>query len=110
MEWADATVRLQNLDYAAQSAAASRAQAVIEFNMDGTIITANDNFLNALGYSLNEIQGKHHSMFVEPSERDSARYRKFWSKLNRGEYEAAEYKRVGKGGKGLDFGFVQHRA
>jgi methyl-accepting chemotaxis protein len=99
VEWADATVRLQNLNYAAQSAAASRAQAVIEFNMDGTIITANENFLNALGYSLNEIQGKHHSMFVEPSERDSAPYREFWSKLNRGEYEAAEYKRVGKGGK-----------
>ena len=99
VEWADATVRLQNLDYAAQSAAASRAQAVIEFNMDGTIITANENFLNAVGYSLNEIQGKHHSMFVESSERDSAAYREFWSKLNRGEYESAEYKRFGKGGK-----------
>ena len=99
VEWADATVRLQNLNYAAQSAAASRAQAVIEFNMDGTIITANENFLTAVGYSLNEIQGKHHSMFVGSSERDSAAYREFWSKLNRGEYEAAEYKRVGKGGK-----------
>lgn len=99
VEWADATARLQNFNYAAQSAAASRAQAVIEFDMDGTIITANENFLNAVGYSLGEIQGKHHSMFVEPSERDSARYREFWSKLNRGEYDAAEYKRVGKGGK-----------
>lgn len=99
VEWADATVRLQNLNYAAQSAAASRAQAVIEFNMDGTIITANENFLAAVGYSLNEIQGKHHSMFVESSQRESAAYREFWSKLNRGEYEAAEYKRVGKGGK-----------
>ncbi len=99
VEWADATVRLQNLNYAAQSAAASRAQAVIEFNMDGTVITANENFLNAVGYSLNEIQGKHHSMFVESSERETAGYREFWNKLNRGEYEAAEYKRVGKGGK-----------
>ena len=99
VEWADASVRLQNLNYAAQSAAASRAQAVIEFNMDGTIITANENFLNALGYSLGEIQGKHHSMFVEPSERDQPAYREFWAALNRGEYQAAEYKRVGKGGK-----------
>ena len=74
-------------------------QAVIEFNMDGTIVTANENFLKALGYSLPEIQGKHHSMFVEASERDSAAYREFWAKLNRGEYQAAEYKRIGKGGK-----------
>jgi methyl-accepting chemotaxis protein len=99
VEWADASVRLQNLNYAAQSAAASRAQAVIEFNMDGTIVTANDNFLNALGYSLGEIQGKHHSMFVDAAERDSAGYREFWDNLNRGEYQAAEYKRFGKGGK-----------
>jgi methyl-accepting chemotaxis protein len=60
---------------------------------------SNENFLNALGYSLPEIVGKHHSMFVEASERDSAAYREFWAKLNRGEYQAAEYKRVGKGGK-----------
>jgi methyl-accepting chemotaxis protein len=99
VEWADASLRLQNLNYAAQSMAASRAQAVIEFNMDGTIVTANDNFLNALGYSLGEIQGKHHSMFVDAAERDSAHYREFWDNLNRGEYQAAEYKRFGKGGK-----------
>jgi len=72
---------------------------VIEFNMDGTIITANANFLGAMGYALEEIRGRHHSMFVEPAERDSAEYREFWAKLNRGEYQAAEYKRVGKGGK-----------
>jgi methyl-accepting chemotaxis protein len=83
----------------AQAAAISESQAVIEFNMDGTIITANENFLKALGYPLTEIKGKHHSMFVEASERDSAAYREFWAKLNRGEYQAAEYKRVGKGGK-----------
>jgi methyl-accepting chemotaxis protein len=79
--------------------ALGRSQAVIEFGMDGTILTANDNFLKALGYSLGEIQGKHHSMFVEPSERDSAAYRDFWAALKRGEYQAAEYKRIGKGGK-----------
>jgi methyl-accepting chemotaxis protein len=83
----------------AQAAAISRSQAVIEFQMDGTIVTANENFLNALGYTLGEIQGKHHSMFVDAAERDSAAYREFWAKLNRGEYQSAEYKRVGKGGK-----------
>jgi methyl-accepting chemotaxis protein len=91
--------KLQNMEDAGKIAAMSRAQAVIEFNMDGSIVTANDNFLGAMGYSLAEIQGKHHSMFVTPSDRDSAAYREFWAKLNRGEFQAAEYKRVGKGGK-----------
>ncbi len=99
VEWADASIRLQNLDYAGQVAAASRSQAVIEFKLDGTIVNANENFLKTLGYSLGEIQGKHHSMFVEQKERDSAAYREFWAALNRGEYQAAEYKRIGKGGK-----------
>jgi methyl-accepting chemotaxis protein len=79
--------------------ALSRSQAVIEFGMDGTVLTANDNFLKALGYTLGEIRGKHHSMFVDPSERDGAAYRDFWAALRRGEYQAAEYKRIGKGGK-----------
>src|SRR5258705_6589896 len=79
--------------------AIGRAQAVIAFNLDGTVVTANENFLKTLGYSLGEIQGKHHSMFVEPAMRDSAAYREFWASLNRGEYQAAEYKRIGKGGK-----------
>ena len=91
--------KLKNADLAGQIAAIDKAQAVIEFNMDGTIITANANFLGALGYSLAEIKGHHHSMFVEPSERDSGAYREFWATLNRGEYQAAEYKRIGKGGK-----------
>src|SRR5205085_9607066 len=67
--------------------------------MDGTIVTANDNFLKALGYTLAEIKGKHHSMFVDPSERGSAAYREFWARLNRGENQSAEYKRIGKGGR-----------
>ena len=91
--------KLKNVDIAGQIAAIDKAQAVIEFNMDGTIITANANFLGVLGYSLDEIKGKHHSMFVEPSERDGAAYREFWAALNRGQYQAAEYKRIGKGGK-----------
>lgn len=91
--------KLRNADLAGQIDAIGKSQAVIEFNMDGTIITANANFLGALGYSLAEIQGKHHSLFVESSERDSARYREFWAALGRGQYQAAEYKRIGKGGK-----------
>ena len=79
--------------------ALGRSQAVIEFGMDGTVLTANDNFLKALGYTLGEIKGKHHSMFVDPSERDGASYRDFWAALRRGEYQAAEYKRIGKGGR-----------
>src|SRR5260221_14682418 len=83
----------------AQVAAISKSQAVIEFNPDGTIVTVNENFLKTVGYSPGEIQGKHHSMFVEPAMRESAAYREFWASLNRGEYQAAEYKRIGKGGK-----------
>jgi methyl-accepting chemotaxis protein len=83
----------------AQAAAIGKSQAVIEFNLDGTIIAANQNFLATLGYALDEIKGKHHSMFVEPGLRDSHDYREFWARLNRGEYQAAQYKRVGKGGK-----------
>ena len=91
--------KLRNLADAGKISAINRAQAVIEFNLDGTIVTANENFLKAMGYSLNEIQGKHHSMFVEQAEKDSAAYREFWAALNRGQYQAGEYKRIGKGGK-----------
>jgi methyl-accepting chemotaxis protein len=88
-----------NADASGQIDAISKAQAVIEFNMDGTIITANDNFLITLGYTLDEIQGKHHSLFVEPAYKASHEYKEFWAKLNRGEFETQEYKRLGKGGK-----------
>ncbi|MGM4998290.1 methyl-accepting chemotaxis protein [Tardiphaga sp. 538_B7_N1_4] len=91
--------KLQTVDLAGQIAAIGKSQAVIEFGVDGTVLTANENFLRALGYSLEEIKGRHHSVFVDPSERDSAAYREFWASLNRGEYQAAEYKRIGKGGK-----------
>jgi methyl-accepting chemotaxis protein len=91
--------RQKNNDYAGQIAAISKSQAVIEFNMDGTIIGANDNFLETLGYTLDEIKGRHHSMFVDEVYRQSAQYKEFWTKLNRGEYQAGEYQRVGKAGK-----------
>jgi methyl-accepting chemotaxis protein len=96
----DVTARkIRSMEDAGRIAAIGRAQAVIEFNLDGTIITANDIFLGALGYSLAEIQGKHHSMFVGPGERESRAYQEFWASLNRGEFQSAEYKRFGKGGK-----------
>jgi methyl-accepting chemotaxis protein len=80
-------------------AAIGKAQAVIEFQMDGIIVTANENFLHALGYSLDEVKGHHHRMFVDPAEQNTPAYAEFWAKLNGGEYQAAEYKRIGKGGK-----------
>jgi methyl-accepting chemotaxis protein len=83
----------------AESAAIDKSQAVIKFNLDGTVITANENFLNALGYSLAEIQGKHHRMFVKPAEQTKPDYAAFWAALNRGEYQAAEYKRLRKDGR-----------
>lgn len=80
-------------------AALNRVQAVIEFNLDGTVLTANDNFLKTLGYSLDEIKGKHHRMFCDSAYTASLEYQAFWQKLGRGEFELAEYKRIGKGGK-----------
>ena len=91
--------KIRSMDDAGKITAISRAQAVIEFNLDGTIITANDIFLKVLGYTLSEIAGKHHSMFVARSERESATYREFWASLNRGEFRSGEFKRFGKGGK-----------
>ncbi len=81
--------------------AISRAQAVIEFRPDGTILTANENFCRALGYSLEEIKGRHHSMFVEPAHAGSPEYREMWARLGRGEFVSDEFKRIGKGGKAI---------
>ena len=85
--------------YEGQIRAINRSQAVIEFALDGTILTANDNFLAAMGYRLEEVTGRHHSLFIEPEVRDSAAYRAFWDRLGRGEYEAAEFKRRAKSGR-----------
>ncbi|MEZ5758637.1 MAG: PAS domain-containing methyl-accepting chemotaxis protein [Emcibacteraceae bacterium] len=90
---------LKNADSRGKVDAINRAQAVIEFELDGTIITANENFLNVMGYQLSEIKDKHHSLFVEADYRDSDAYKKFWEALGRGEFQAAEYKRIGKAGK-----------
>lgn len=90
---------IKNADYAGQLAAISKSQAVIEFSLDGTVLNANDNFLKVLGYSLGDIKGKHHSIFVAPSYSQGAEYRHFWERLGRGEYDAGQYKRIGRGGK-----------
>ena len=91
--------KLQNADYEGQIAAIGKAQAVIEFALDGTVLNANENFLKTLGYSLDEIKGQHHSMFVDAAYRTSPEYKLFWEKLGRGEYDAGQYKRIGKGGR-----------
>lgn len=79
--------------------AISKSQAVIEFSLDGTIITANDNFLSTMGYELAEVKGKHHRMFVEPSYAESEEYKEFWASLRRGDYKASEFRRLAKGGR-----------
>ncbi len=92
-------LEIRNNDYAGQMAAINRSYAVIEFNLDGTIVSANENFLATVGYRLEEIQGKHHGMFVDDQYRQSAEYREFWAKLGRGENMVGEFQRFGKGGK-----------
>lgn len=82
--------------YSSKIAAIGKAMAAIEFEPDGTIVTANQNFLGAVGYSLNEIQGKHHSMFVSEDYAGSASYRKFWQQLAGGQSQAGEFERFGK--------------
>lgn len=93
------TQTLQNADYKGQIEAIGKSQAVIMFTLDGIITWANENFLNAVGYSLDEISNQHHRMFVEQEFARSSEYAAFWESLKRGEFQAAEYRRFGKGGK-----------
>ncbi len=90
--------RLKLADYEGQLAAISKAQAVIEFELDGTILTANENFCATVGYGLDEIVGKHHSLFVDPEQRASAEYQQFWKNLGSGQFDAGQYKRISKDG------------
>ncbi|TYC69069.1 PAS domain S-box protein [Stappia sp. BW2] len=99
VEWANAEERLQNLEFKEKLFAISRSQAVIEFDMKGTVLDANENFLSAFEYSLDEIRGQHHSLFVDPKERESEEYRRFWDELKAGKFQSNEFKRIGKGGK-----------
>lgn len=84
-------------NFEGQVAAIRKSQAVIEFGLDGTVLDANENFLQAIGYSLAEIKGQHHRMFVDPKERGGESYRRFWEKLGQGQYDDGQYLRYGKG-------------
>jgi len=88
----------QDLDLQAINTAINRVQAVIEFELDGTILHANDNFLRVVGYTLDEVQGHHHAMFCDPDYVKSPQYREFWARLARGEFDQGEYKRIAKDG------------
>jgi methyl-accepting chemotaxis protein len=90
--------KLQIAEFEGKIRAINRAQAVIEFELDGTVITANENFLHIFGYNLNEVVGKHHRIFCDPGYAESPEYARFWQKLGRGEYEADEFKRITKDG------------
>ena len=91
--------KMENANFIGQIEAIGKSQAVIEFNMDGTIITANQLFLDTMGYRLEEIQGKHHRLFAEPEYAKSEEYRQFWQRLNQGRYDSGEYMRLGKNGR-----------
>jgi methyl-accepting chemotaxis protein len=85
-------------DWQGQLAAISKSQAVIEFDLGGVVLTANENFCSALGYQLEEIRGRHHSIFVESAYAGSEEYRDFWRRLGAGQFESGEYLRLGRGG------------
>jgi methyl-accepting chemotaxis protein len=91
--------KMLSMDSVGKIAALDRAQAIIEFTPQGEVLTANENFLTALGYRLDEIQGRHHRMFCDQAYVNSAEYQQFWAALGRGDFQAAEYKRIGKGGR-----------
>lgn len=93
--------KLRNANFEGQLAAIGKSQATIEFELDGTIITANDNFLGAMGYELSEIVGKHHRIFVESDQAEAQAYGEFWKSLGRGEYQAGEFKRLGNNGRAV---------
>lgn len=90
--------KLQSADYKGQIDAISKAQAVIEFEMDGTIITANPNFLHVMGYTLDEVKGQYHRIFVDPAEALSPEYEEFWRQLRSGKFDARVYRRIAKDG------------
>lgn len=92
-------IKLAAADATGQIDAIGRSQAVIHFDLDGTIQWANENFLQAVGYTLQEIQGKHHRIFMSPQEVAQDSYRLFWKKLGKGEFCAGEFERFGKDGK-----------
>lgn len=91
--------KMRTVNYEGQLKAINESNAVIEFNMDGTIISANENFLKTTKYTLKEVKGFHHRMFCEPDYTNSLDYKLFWEKLNRGEFIEESFRRVDKNGK-----------
>ncbi|EEF24138.1 two component histidine kinase, putative, partial [Ricinus communis] len=91
--------RMRNAEYEGKVSAISKAQAVIEFDMTGHVLSANDNFLDVMGYFIDDIKGEHHRMFCDPEYATSAEYKRFWQKLNRGEFDSGRYKRLGNNKK-----------
>jgi methyl-accepting chemotaxis protein len=91
--------KYQALDNNGKMVALNRSQAIVEFTPDAKILTANDNFLKTVGYTLAEIQGQHHRLFVDPSEHNAPSYRQLWEALKRGEFQGGSFKRLGKGNK-----------
>lgn len=90
--------KIQSADNSGQLAAISKSQAVIEFDINGNILSANDNFLDTLGYSLSEIVGSHHRMFVAEVDASSSDYVKFWEDLKEGQFQSGEFRRIDKAG------------
>ncbi len=96
----DVTLHAQReSDMAAQVTALARSQAVIAFDLQGRILDANDGFLQVMGYARDEVLGQHHRMFVGPQTATSPAYREFWQRLGQGQYDAAIYRRIAKGGR-----------
>ena len=93
------TATMAPADLVAIHDALDKVQAIIEFDLDGTVVSANENFLRIFEYRLDEVVGKHHRIFCEPSYVESDAYAEFWRKLGRGEHHAAEFKRLAKGGR-----------
>jgi methyl-accepting chemotaxis protein len=99
VEWSDAEIRLRNDDYEAQNKAFNKLQSIISFKPDGTIISANANFLGLMGYALEEIQGKHHRIFVDAAEAGRPEYTQFWRTLGEGHYASGDFRRYTKSGR-----------
>ncbi|WP_431194565.1 PAS domain-containing protein [Achromobacter insuavis] len=89
---------MQKADLYGQIAAIHKAQAVIEFDLEGHVLMANQNFLDTMGYELDEVLGQHHRMFVVPEDRESAEYLAFWDKLGQGAHDAGRYRRIRRDG------------
>ena len=93
--------KMRDANYESQIEAINRSQASIEFDMDGRVLHANDNFLRLMGYTLDEVRGKHHRMFVDEAEGRSQPYERFWSELREGKFRSAEFRRINKQGENV---------